>query len=847
MDSSDDSDEESMPRRRGRGIGRKNMRDELVLVTYRDGYIPPHMRRKEFGTPLSQEMEKRKREEIDDGYFRGRESPPTVWKYGRTYKGGMIPIAELLYEDTRYFRPKKLVIFIRGPPLTGKSYLARKIVQIEEKFGNKNVVIINGAKLSYGGRDDYGPTHVSEDMQEQISNGISFIIVEFKSSNSSLFYRCIDIARRGHYEMFCIELFIDANMKAVRNRMTDDFLSSQYMKYVREYLSNMDGSSIPNDVTMLDPSDLYDKNFKMLQFIKNYEEKIEKMNYGTTTMCAEDIENVKVYTLELIKSKEFWKMLPNGLIDSVNLENDLSEFLINKMMNSSRKKQKSAIEMHIEHQPIWETKNVIDYNHEHKVTVEEEVHDFKIFKSIDYNHQISSYLAEIVEDVDIDEILETKKQEKFERKKKFYQKFCCGEDKVEIYPSKWTLIDNNRPAVVGKRRKIKNGKILKILAKNSTNFIQRGVKRLKIDDTFEICCECLAKILMHDKSDEKLKEISELKTVNFNDLHLMVKETKSDQIFTKLIENLQNLEENIKNPQQGFEISLIFKEIFENIQNIKGKFEGAENVSHLEMINKKLQVLEEFFKNRQSFSEFSEILKKKEQLKVKKEDKMKMENIDGSTDDMEVDIPASTTPHHIDELLTVIYLQSVADDQKAEFMDYIKSFFIRLDKINKISEILKVVSQVDNVKIIFDFSDEMEIESLSKKIFIFPKGKTEVEILSSIARELSNFAMNFVYKNNSKPFYFNDDDRKEEIERILFEIEMNADKCHEIIHKFITENNEGEWNSKISGLIAEMIVVGFENILKDNHGSLWKYFEKTFEDVEKFNLRFKTPGRLSVF
>jgi hypothetical protein len=106
-DTSTDSDDKGRRKYGKIHIMRREPRD-VKVPTFRTGYLTTTVRRGgDCGTPYALEMEKRKREEIDEGYFRGRESPPTLLRTNKMYKGGMIPIGELLFQDNRYFRPKK--------------------------------------------------------------------------------------------------------------------------------------------------------------------------------------------------------------------------------------------------------------------------------------------------------------------------------------------------------------------------------------------------------------------------------------------------------------------------------------------------------------------------------------------------------------------------------------------------------------------------------------------------------------------------------------------------------------------------------------------------------------------
>lgn len=600
------------------------------------------------------------------------------------------------------------MIFIRGPPLTGKHFLAKKIIEREESHHNSNYKHITGEKL-YRRRNEKeynGSDLIYDEFREAIKELKSPIIVELKHAKCEMLFKYTDIANERNYALFGIELFID-NDSSLFKIKAQQFRRS-YQKRVREYLNDMRSYPTPCDVTPLDPLDLYEKEYRISQYLSNV---TDKNNYQKLAYCKDDIDIVGEFIKRLTNDSGMWTMFPQGLEHSVNLSDDLIDIVANMINEFKMQPRKSVLDIYFSKFYSFEFNKSIEYNHRHKMTFEEEIREFKIPKVYDHNHRTGQALTNMIYDIDLDEIIDTIKtkikEENFERNLKENSENINHDssDSTSVYPNNWELVEHERPIKCGKRKKHKTKKILRLLNQNAVKSVQKRVKRLKLDE-------------------ELMKEVEEA---------------------------------------------------------------------------------------------------------------------------MEMDENESQN-HHIVELMSKTYLNDVANDQKTEFFEYIKTFYERLEKIPEISLVLQLVSQSDLLRITFDIANEIACENFkSHQIAVVTRNKTEVEMLTSLANQFMKCAILITYANSGKPYHKNDEDRKDEIERILFDIECKATENHESITKMFSQYDERTWEVEIICVIAKIIVVEPKDVLIKNYDKLWDFFKRTLNDMEKNLKKFYNSSRLSVF
>ena len=101
-------------------------------------------------------------------------------------------------------------------------------------------------------------------------------------------------------------------------------------------------------------------------------------------------------------------------------------------------------------------------------------------------------------------------------------------------------------------------------------------------------------------------------------------------------------------------------------------------------------------------------------------------------------------------------------------------------------------------------------------------------------------------KNNSKPYAGDDDDRKEELQRVFIGIDIIESERHEDFRKIMDKYCESVWDVEVVGIFGELIVDGRTEELKKVDG-LWEFYEKLMKDIENFGRRFRSGTKRGVF
>ena len=137
------------------------------------------------------------------------------------------------------------------------------------------------------------------------------------------------------------------------------------------------------------------------------------------------------------------------------------QFQQNMINNENQPAQRS-----LEETPTFKPAKIIDYDHRPKPSFEETLLEFRVFKTIEYNHRSKKSLLDFVFDIDVEKILEKKKQIALRKKILEYLKNADNpSDTVSNpnYPKNWVVVDVERPALRNKRRKVLTSKIKRII------------------------------------------------------------------------------------------------------------------------------------------------------------------------------------------------------------------------------------------------------------------------------------------------------------------------------------------------------------------------------------------------
>lgn len=145
-----------------------------------------------------------------------------------------------------------------------------------------------------------------------------------------------------------------------------------------------------------------------------------------------------------------------------------------------------------------------------------------------------------------------------------------------------------------------------------------------------------------------------------------------------------------------------------------------------------------------------------------------------------------TLKNHIMELLSK---SKLGFGTESNFSDKLIDYFEKLDAISEISPILEIAASHEDTDIVFDFKlkhvkDLNPILSEGTKgvtyhtgHILISAGRSDPEVLATIAHELTHWSMQLVYNDKCRPFFGPDDDcRKPQIEKIAREYNSYAKK-----------------------------------------------------------------------
>jgi hypothetical protein len=158
-----------------------------------------------------------------------------------------------------------MAIFIRGPPNSGKSFIANKILEQEKKIGNKRVKFCTPNRFYTNG-------NFSRDESEKIINNLTsevidllregyytFMIVEFEGAKLEAYNQCAEEATTAGFEVFGIDV----------NQTTE--ICKKYMKHHRisndidEIAKGVSENPVPYSYKCIDPTEIIDPGWTARQ------------------------------------------------------------------------------------------------------------------------------------------------------------------------------------------------------------------------------------------------------------------------------------------------------------------------------------------------------------------------------------------------------------------------------------------------------------------------------------------------------------------------------------------------------------------------------------------------------
>lgn len=194
-------------------------------------------------------------------------------------------------------------------------------------------------------------------------------------------------------------------------------------------------------------------------------------------------------------------------------------------------------------------------------------------------------------------------------------------------------------------------------------------------------------------------------------------------------------------------------------------------------------------------------------------------------------------------ILNLISKSRLGMNNDRTHFEKLKTYFERLDVIEEMQPILKIIASEKNFSLIFDF-ERSDIENLDparcpinseykvrgrtykkeKKILIAAKQSEVKDLLGILAQELTHFALLKVYDNDFLPYRADEESRKLKFAQVVEASYFARDHDAIIASAFKYENSEVE---------AELIARVPQLIIQNEPGKLWKNRE-TFKQLFNF-------------
>ena len=209
---------------------------------------------------------------------------------------------------------------------------------------------------------------------------------------------------------------------------------------------------------------------------------------------------------------------------------------------------------------------------------------------------------------------------------------------------------------------------------------------------------------------------------------------------------------------------------------------------------------------------------------------------------------------------TLLSKSKIANDfqskRKPKLWNLVNEAYMELSKIKSIEPILKVVSQSEKLKIIFDF-DRKSVEILDPTktsnvigtsyfhdgfIYVGAEGLTKTgsdrsNVNGTLAHELCHFALNMIYENFCNPYEWKDTQKIEYFKSVAEKCvkEKSFENVINIAFSYPEDKQHAELIVAVPNLIAlNQNDSGRLEVLKEKYSSLFKFYENvTLVDLEK--------------
>lgn len=338
-----------------------------------------------------------------------------------------------------YSPGNSVAIFIRGAPSSGKSVLAKHIMEKEQSMGNDKIVYLTVNEFYESPPGNAAMDFYREKMRKMVAEEFSressqFYVLEVAGGPIEEFEKLYKLAmEKENVTCYLIECkqSVDTCLKYVNMRVEE---MRETVRLIEEEIPNEDVILIDaKDIYMENPNkkkmtDLMNKSSKTYDYTSSSHSvpsRFEKLdNPYSRIRITGDLTDLSKHVADLMKEPDILDLIQSSVANI-----SFKETLV------SRKSFENLTEV--------EPKNCFDYNHKKTITDEDVLFSFKPRTVIDYDHRSSKKLREIVEDVEIDIIISNKKSRMM--REKVLKNYEMAENPEDIqssstYPNNWVSI-----------------------------------------------------------------------------------------------------------------------------------------------------------------------------------------------------------------------------------------------------------------------------------------------------------------------------------------------------------------------------------------------------------------------
>ena len=176
------------------------------------------------------------------------------------------------------------------------------------------------------------------------------------------------------------------------------------------------------------------------------------------------------------------------------------------------------------------------------------------------------------------------------------------------------------------------------------------------------------------------------------------------------------------------------------------------------------------------------------------------------------------------------------DQETPERAAFIQNLYEQLNAIVDISPILKVLEHTNSLSITFDFNNRavanIDFTQVDRTLGVcyFISGRIYVgaarpanEVLGTLIHELTHYAMQIIFDNQSQPFDASDRPTRQRYTEILMECNKQ-DKNHSLIKNVFQNYEANVWNQELIVVVPQLIALGELDNLLTNYPKLYEFY-----------------------